>query len=149
MTFVAMLVGFFLVASTDASAQPGKSKGIGPQVSQAARSGLHGQDLSRYVHNLQAANGILGNQSGASSSHYSHPSFKAGKGHKNNSAQNLGSGQSYLQGLNSTPLYNTKKPKGNNGLGNGVDPAPPGNPPVNDGPGHTPGNPGNRGLGHR
>ena len=32
--------------------------------------------------------------------------------------------------------------KGNNGIGNGVDPQPPGNPPVNDGPGTSPGNPG-------
>ena len=37
------------------------------------------------------------------------------------------------------------KPKGNNGVGNGVDPQPPGNPPVNDGPGTSPGNPGNKG----
>lgn len=35
--------------------------------------------------------------------------------------------------------------RGNNGVGNGVDPQPPGNPPVNDGPGTGPGNPGNRG----
>lgn len=35
--------------------------------------------------------------------------------------------------------------KGNNGLGNGEDPAPKGNPPVNDGAGSKPGNPGNRG----
>jgi len=34
--------------------------------------------------------------------------------------------------------------KGNNGVGNGVDPQPPGNPPVNDGPGTSPGDPGNR-----
>jgi hypothetical protein len=34
---------------------------------------------------------------------------------------------------------------GNNGVGNGEDPQPPGNPPVNDGPGTGPGNPGNRG----
>ncbi len=37
------------------------------------------------------------------------------------------------------------KPKGNNGVGNGEDPQPPGNPPVNDGPGTGPGNPGNKG----
>lgn len=36
-------------------------------------------------------------------------------------------------------------PNGNNGVGNGVDPQPPGNPPVNDGPGTGPGNPGNQG----
>jgi len=36
-------------------------------------------------------------------------------------------------------------PKGNNGVGNGVDPQPPGNPPINDGPGTGPGNPGNKG----
>jgi len=36
------------------------------------------------------------------------------------------------------------KPKGNNGVGNGEDPQPPGNPPVNDGPGTSPGNPGNK-----
>jgi len=35
--------------------------------------------------------------------------------------------------------------KGNNGLGNGLDPQPPGKPPVNDGPGTGPGNPGNKG----
>jgi hypothetical protein len=32
----------------------------------------------------------------------------------------------------------------NNGPGNGVDCQPPGNPPINDGPGSWPGNPGNR-----
>jgi hypothetical protein len=36
------------------------------------------------------------------------------------------------------------RPKGNNGLGNGFDGQPPGNPPINDGPGTSPGNPGNR-----
>ncbi|WP_083754440.1 hypothetical protein [Bradyrhizobium murdochi] len=34
--------------------------------------------------------------------------------------------------------------RGNNGVGNGIDPQPPGNPPINDGPGTGPGNPGNR-----
>jgi hypothetical protein len=34
--------------------------------------------------------------------------------------------------------------RGNNGVGNGLDPQPPGNPPVNDGPGTGPGNPGQR-----
>jgi hypothetical protein len=37
------------------------------------------------------------------------------------------------------------RPHGNNGVGNGVDPQPPGNPPSNDGPGTGPGRPGNRG----
>jgi hypothetical protein len=32
-------------------------------------------------------------------------------------------------------------PKGNNGVGNGLDPQPPGNPPVNDGAGTAPGMP--------
>jgi len=36
-------------------------------------------------------------------------------------------------------------PHGNNGVGNGIDPQPPGNPPLNDGPGTGPGNPGNSG----
>lgn len=35
--------------------------------------------------------------------------------------------------------------RGNNGVGNGLDGQPPGNPPINDGPGTSPGNPGNRG----
>ena len=35
-------------------------------------------------------------------------------------------------------------PKGNNGVGNGPDPQPPGNPRINDGPGTGPGNPGNK-----
>lgn len=34
---------------------------------------------------------------------------------------------------------------GNNGVGNGEDPAPPGDPPINDGPGTSPGDPGNQG----
>jgi hypothetical protein len=34
--------------------------------------------------------------------------------------------------------------KGNNGVGNGLDPQPPGNPPFNDPPGSGPGAPGNR-----
>lgn len=34
--------------------------------------------------------------------------------------------------------------RGNNGVGNGYDPQPPGNPPINDGIGTFPGNPGNR-----
>lgn len=37
---------------------------------------------------------------------------------------------------------------GNNGVGNGLDPQPPGNPPINDGPGTSPGNPGNKGGVH-
>lgn len=36
-------------------------------------------------------------------------------------------------------------PKGNNGVGNGIDPAPPGNPRLNDGRGTGPRNPGNKG----
>ncbi len=36
-------------------------------------------------------------------------------------------------------------PKGNNGVGNGEDGQPPGDPPVNDGPGTAPGSPGNKG----
>lgn len=34
---------------------------------------------------------------------------------------------------------------GDNGVGNGIDPQPRGNPPINDGPGTGPGNPGNQG----
>lgn len=37
-----------------------------------------------------------------------------------------------------------EKTKGNNGVGNGLDPQPPGNPRINDGPGTSPGNPGNK-----
>jgi hypothetical protein len=33
---------------------------------------------------------------------------------------------------------------GNNGVGNGLEPQPPGEPPINDGPGTGPGNPGQR-----
>jgi len=36
-------------------------------------------------------------------------------------------------------------PSANNGVGNGIDPQPPGNPPINDGVGTSPGNPGNEG----
>lgn len=45
----------------------------------------------------------------------------------------------------SPPPRSRHKPgNGNNGVGNGPDPQPPGNPPPNDDPG-TPGNPGNKG----
>lgn len=37
-----------------------------------------------------------------------------------------------------------KGDRGNNGVGNGEDPQPPGNPPVNDGPGTGPGSPGRK-----
>jgi len=42
-------------------------------------------------------------------------------------------------------VTNGEDPKGNNGVGNGLDPQPPGNPPINDGPGTGPGTPGNQG----
>jgi FecR protein len=38
--------------------------------------------------------------------------------------------------------------RANNGVGNGQDPQPPGNPPINDGSGTSPGNPGNKGGAH-
>jgi hypothetical protein len=38
--------------------------------------------------------------------------------------------------------HGSQELKGNNGLGNGLDGQPPGNPPINDGPGTSPGNPG-------
>ena len=38
-----------------------------------------------------------------------------------------------------------EKEKCNNGVGNGLDCQPPGNPPINDGPGTSPGSPGNQG----
>jgi hypothetical protein len=44
-----------------------------------------------------------------------------------------------------TPEQFVSPTKGNNGVGNGVDPQPPGNPPINDGSGTSPGNPGNKG----
>lgn len=37
-----------------------------------------------------------------------------------------------------------KPPKGNNGVGNGEDPQPPGEPDINDGPGTKPGHPGKK-----
>jgi hypothetical protein len=47
--------------------------------------------------------------------------------------------------MNMTDQNKVSPTKGNNGVGNGVDPQPPGNPPINDGPGTSPGNPGNKG----
>jgi hypothetical protein len=47
-----------------------------------------------------------------------------------------------IPSLASTGSGVTEREKGNNGLGNGIDPQPPGNPKVNDGPGSSPGNPG-------
>ena len=48
-------------------------------------------------------------------------------------------------GLNRNPNSASSRQKGNNGVGNGEDPQPPGNPPINDGPGTGPGDPGNQG----
>ena len=48
-------------------------------------------------------------------------------------------------GVPSTLAAISGGPRGNNGVGNGADPQPRGNPPVNDGPGTRPGKPGNRG----
>lgn len=49
---------------------------------------------------------------------------------------------------NRMPSQPASRQLGNNGVGNGEDPQPPGNPPINDGPGTGPGNPGNQGLGN-
>jgi hypothetical protein len=45
--------------------------------------------------------------------------------------------------MNSPAIAQSAGPivKGNNGVGNGIDPQPPGNPPINDGAGTSPGNP--------
>lgn len=50
--------------------------------------------------------------------------------------------------LKAVPAYassgSVRRGRGNNGVGNGFDPQPRGNPPINDGHGTGPGNPGNR-----
>ncbi len=46
--------------------------------------------------------------------------------------------------MNSAAIAQSGAVKGNNGVGNGIDGQPPGNPPINDGPGTSPGNPGAR-----
>ena len=67
----------------------------------------------------------------------------------NERLQTTATGVGDLSQLPNNPIFrNTGKSnnsKGNNGVGNGVDDQPPGNPPVNDGPGTSPGNPGNKG----
>jgi hypothetical protein len=47
-----------------------------------------------------------------------------------------------------TEEVSPSRPRANNGVGNGIDPQPPGHPPINDGPGTGRGNPGNRGGVH-
>lgn len=61
--------------------------------------------------------------------------------HQNTKSFKTGSGLAIMR-LDDRKVSPTK---GNNGVGNGVDPQPPGNPPINDGPGTGPGNPGNKG----
>ncbi len=51
----------------------------------------------------------------------------------------------FVEVIQAKPAFDDYKPKGNNGVGNGVDPQPPGDPPINDGTGTGPGNPGNQG----
>jgi hypothetical protein len=46
--------------------------------------------------------------------------------------------------MSSPAIAQSSGGRGNNGVGNGPDPQPPGNPPINDGPGAGPGNPGNQ-----
>ncbi len=55
-----LALGGLAATAPDAAAQPGggRGRGIGPQVSAAARSGVHGQQLAGYVKQLQRANGI-------------------------------------------------------------------------------------------
>ncbi len=48
-----------------------------------------------------------------------------------------------LEAIPSFASAGSGRTRGNNGVGNGLDPQPPGNPPYNDGPGTGPGNPGN------
>ncbi|MFT5527445.1 MAG: hypothetical protein ACI9HK_005427 [Pirellulaceae bacterium] len=60
-----------------------------------------------------------------------------GNGNGNNNGNGNGNGNN-----------NGNSSNGNNGVGNGEDPPPPGNPPVNDGAGTSPGNPGNQGGGN-
>lgn len=61
-------------------------------------------------------------------------------------ARNAGSLHAGVAVVGARPDDTSMSPThGNNGVGNGVDPAPPGNPPVNDGSGTGPGNPGNKG----
>jgi hypothetical protein len=76
-------------------------------------------------------NSILGQQAAAA---------RRGAGNDSSSSSQPGGGSS---APDSKP--GASKPHGNNGLGNGEDPAPPGNPPENDGAGTSPGNPGNKG----
>jgi hypothetical protein len=47
--------------------------------------------------------------------------------------------------MNSPAIAQSGGARGNNGVGNGIDPQPPGNPPINDGPGTGKGNPGAKG----
>jgi len=145
--YTTIITGLFLALTSSALAQGrGNGRGIGGQVSQAARSGLHGQNLAQYIHNLNAARGIGNPASGAYGGN-ARGGYNAGgppgltRGKSGAKDQDYGNGKNYGKG--------SKKTHGNNGLGNGVDPSPPGNPPVNDGPGHGPGNPGNRGRGIR
>lgn len=51
----------------------------------------------------------------------------------------------FVEVIQAKPAFSGYDPKGNNGVGNGQDPQPPGNPPINDGDGTSPGNPGNQG----
>ena len=65
----------------------------------------------------------------------------------NSTADGLGEPSKLLKqiGDRAEKIRKARGPNGNNGVGNGEDPPPPGNAPINDGPGTGPGNPGNRG----
>jgi SdrD B-like domain len=90
--------------------------------------------------------GSSGKGSGGKGSHdrcdskSSHDKGSGGKGSHGKGSSGKGSG-----GKGSHDRCDdTVRTKGNNGVGNGLDGQPPGNPRVNDGPGTSPGNPGNK-----
>jgi hypothetical protein len=71
----------------------------------------------------------------------------SGKGSNNKGSSGKCDNGSSGKGSNCKPSHDKcdTKVKGNNGVGNGLDPQPPGDPRVNDGAGTSPGSPGNKG----
>ena len=96
--------------------------------------------------NGSGGKGSSGKGSGGKGSHdrcdskSSHGKGSGGKGSHGKGSSGKGSG-----GKGSHDRCDdTGRTKGNNGVGNGLDGQPPGNPRINDGPGTSPGNPGNK-----
>ncbi len=116
--------------------RPGCSNG-------SSGKGSHGKGSSGKGSHGKGSSG-KGSHGKGSSGKGSHGKGSSGKGSHGKGSSGKGSHGKGSSGKGSHGRCDMPRTKGNNGVGNGIDAQPPGNPRVNDGPGTSPGNPGNK-----